>query len=80
MQPRWAVETEKACACKSTENTIWSIQSFAPQKELMKTDLDGVVSVQEHVFGTDAAVDAGHGHEQTETEEVTVVEMTHAVI
>lgn len=42
--------------------------------------LNGIVSVQEHVFGTDAAVDAAHGHEETETEEVAVVEVTHAVI
>lgn len=42
--------------------------------------LDGIIRLQEHVFGTDAAVDAAHGHEQTEAEEVTVVEMTHAVI
>lgn len=42
--------------------------------------LDGVVRVQKHVFSTDAAVDAAHAHEQTETEEVTVVEMTNTVI
>lgn len=46
----------------------------------MQTHLDGVVRVQKHVFSTDAAVDAAHAHEQTETEEVTVVEMTNTVI
>lgn len=36
--------------------------------------------VQKHVFDTDAAVDAAHAHEQTETEEVALVEMTYTVI
>ncbi len=49
----------------------WSEESTDISTE--QTHLDGVVRVQKHVFSTDAAVDAAHAHEQTETEEVTVV-------
>ncbi len=44
------------------------------------THLYGVVRVQKHVFGADAAVHAAHAHEHTETEEVALVEVTHTVI
>lgn len=42
--------------------------------------LDGCVSIPEHLPAADAAVDAAHGHEQAEGEEVAVVVVSHTVV
>lgn len=42
--------------------------------------LNGIISVEEHVSGANAAVDAAHGHVKAKGKEVAVVEMAHTVI
>lgn len=42
--------------------------------------LNGAVGVDEHASGAEAAVDAAHGHEEAEAEEVAVVAVADAVV
>lgn len=45
-----------------------------------KSHLKCIVSIKEQVSTTDATIDTSQGHEEAEGEEVTVVEVAHAVI
>lgn len=44
------------------------------------THLNGCICIPEHVPAADAAVDAAHGHEKAEGEEVAVVVVPNTVI
>lgn len=61
-----------------------NLESFKPHSKtspaVQVTHLYGIVSVEEHVFGADAAVDAPHGHIDTKGKEVAVVEVSYTVI
>ena len=46
----------------------------------LRVSLNSSVSFPEHIPATDTAVDATHGHEQHEGEEVAMVVMSHAVV
>lgn len=46
----------------------------------LPTHLNGCICIPEHVPAADAAVDAAHGHEKAEGEEVAVVVVPNTVI
>jgi len=79
-QSHYKARPGSAVFCTLSPGSPGSLSARQDEGRGLPAHLDGCVGVPKHLPAADAAVDAAHGHEQAEGEEVAVVVVSHAVV
>lgn len=79
-QSHYEARPGPALFCKLSLGSPGSLSAWQGEGRGLPAHLNGCIGIPEHLPAADAAVDAAHGHEQAEGEEVAVVVVSHTVV